>query len=233
MNVVGHIKLDRKILEWEWYSDLNTCRLFIHLLLKANWKDGRFQGQDIPRGSFVTSYNTLADETGLSVRNVRTALEHLKSTGEVKITRHSKYSVISIKNYCLYQSNDTQTDNQLTVNRQSTDSQVTTIEEKKEVKNGRNNIFIAPTVEDVRVYRDEMGYKHIDPERFVDFYTSKGWMVGKTKMKDWKSAVRNWERQSKTPAEKKTVKKNSFNNFDQRDNSAVIAQLELRQMMGG
>lgn len=232
MNVVGHIKLDRKILEWEWYSDVNTCRLFTHLLLKANWKDGRFQGNDIPRGSLVTSYNTLAEETGLTVRNVRTALKHLKSTGEVTITRHSKYSVISIKNYCLYQSTDTQANNQLTVNRQSTDSQVTTIEEKKEVKKGRNNIFIPPTVEDVRVYRDEMGYKHIDPECFVDFYTSKGWMVGKTKMKDWKSAVRNWERQSKKSAEKKTVKKNSFNNFDQRDNSAVIAQLE-RQMMGG
>ena len=50
----GFIKIDRGILDWEWYSDINTTRLFIHLILKANWKDGRFQGQEIKRGSFVT-----------------------------------------------------------------------------------------------------------------------------------------------------------------------------------
>lgn len=131
---MGHIKIDRKILEWEWYADQNTCRLFIHMLLKANWKDGRFQGVDVPRGSFVASYQTLATETGLSVRNVRTALEHLKTTGEVTVNRQAKFSVITIKKYCQYQASDTITDNQVTVNRQSSDSQPTTIEEKKEVK---------------------------------------------------------------------------------------------------
>lgn len=144
---MGHIKLDRKILEWEWYSDPNTCRLFIHLLLKANWKDGRFQGIEIPRGSFVTSYATLANESGMSVRNVRTALEHLKTTGEVTVNRHSKFSVITIKNYCAYQSTDTISDNQVTVDRQSTDSQPTTIEEKKEVKKGRSNNINNPSFE--------------------------------------------------------------------------------------
>lgn len=59
MGVGGHIKIDRRILEWEWYSDINTCRVFIHLLLKANWKDGRFQGTEVPRGSLVTSYSSL------------------------------------------------------------------------------------------------------------------------------------------------------------------------------
>ena len=138
---MGHIKIDRKILEWEWYSDINTCRLFMHMLLKVNWKDGRFQGITVPRGSMVTSYQTLAAETGLSVRNVRTALEHLKSTGEVTVNRQAKFSVVTIKNYCQYQSGDTVTDNQVTVNRQTTDSQLTTIEEEKEVKKKKENIL--------------------------------------------------------------------------------------------
>lgn len=56
-----------------------------------------------------------------------------------------------------------------------------------------NNRFVPPTVEEVKAYASEHGYK-IDAERFVDFYASKGWMVGKTKMKDWKAAVRNWAR---------------------------------------
>lgn len=53
--------------------------------------------------------------------------------------------------------------------------------------------FTPPTVEEVKAYCQERG-NNIDPEYFVDFYSSKGWMVGKNKMKDWQAAVRNWER---------------------------------------
>lgn len=126
---MDYIKLSRKILEWEWYSDINTCRLFIHMLLKANWKQGKFQGVEIERGSFASSYRTLSLETGLSERNVRTSLKRLISTGEVTIKRHPKFSVFTIKNYNTYQSSDRQTDSQVTVKRQSNDTQVTTIEE--------------------------------------------------------------------------------------------------------
>lgn len=59
--------------------------------------------------------------------------------------------------------------------------------------------FAPPTVNDVKDYAWENGYK-IDAERFVDFYTSKGWMVGKSKMKDWKAAVRNWAARDKKEA---------------------------------
>jgi hypothetical protein len=54
--------------------------------------------------------------------------------------------------------------------------------------------FVPPTVDVVREYCQKMGYS-VDPERFVDYYASKGWKVGKTPMKDWRAAVRNWERQ--------------------------------------
>ena len=87
----GFIKIDRGILDWEWYSDINTTRLFIHLILKANWKDGRFQGQEIKRGSFVTSYLKLAEETELTVNQVRTSLNKLKSTGEITVKSQSNH----------------------------------------------------------------------------------------------------------------------------------------------
>ena len=143
---MGHIKIDRRILEWEWYKDLNTCRLFFHLLLRANWKDGRFQGMEIPRGSLVTSYNNLAAETGLSVKNVRTALKHLETTGEVAVNRHPKFSVVTIKNYNLYQSDGTVSGSQVADNRQATGKQVATIEEVKKVrsKESNNNTPSAP-----------------------------------------------------------------------------------------
>ena len=87
---MDYVKISRKILEWEWYTDANTKVLFLHILLKANWKDGRFQGIEVPRGSFVTSLQNLAAETGLTVRNVRTALKHLENTGEELLTERIK-----------------------------------------------------------------------------------------------------------------------------------------------
>ena len=60
----------------------------------------------------------------------------------------------------------------------------------------KRTVFKAPTVDEVRAYCQERE-NSVDSERFVDFYASKGWMVGKTKMKDWKATVRNWERSEK------------------------------------
>lgn len=141
---MDYIKLSRKMLEWEWYTDVNTCRLFIHMLLKANWKDGRFQGADVPRGSFVSSISRLALETGLSEMQVRTALKHLKTTGEVTGCQQAKFTVFTVNNYNKYQAdNRVITEEQQTCNREVTEEQqadntrVTTIEEKKEVKNER------------------------------------------------------------------------------------------------
>ena len=53
--------------------------------------------------------------------------------------------------------------------------------------------FTPPNIQDVRAYCEERGNK-VDPENFWDFYQSKNWMIGKNKMKDWKAAVRTWER---------------------------------------
>ncbi len=128
---MDYVKISRKILEWEWYTDVNTKVLFFHILLKANWKDGRFQGTEIPRGSFATSYQTLAEETGLTIMNIRTAIKHLKLTQEITVIQHSKFSVITVKNYDTYQTVNTVANNQLTGNQQAPNRQLTTIEERK------------------------------------------------------------------------------------------------------
>lgn len=215
----NYIKLDRSILEWCWYTDINTCRLFIHMLLRANWKDGYFRQTVVPRGSFVSSVGKLAESTGLSEREVRTAISHLKSTGEVTSRSTNKYTVFSIKNYDKYQSTDKLVDMQETNERQTNDNQSTTIEEGKkgrreEEREGKSR-FSPPTTQDVSAYCEEKGISGFDVERFIDFYSSKGWMVGKNKMKDWKAAVRNWARQDKStkPA---APKKNSFTSYPQR-----------------
>jgi hypothetical protein len=65
--------------------------------------------------------------------------------------------------------------------------------------------FIPPTVDEVRAYCQERG-NGIDPQRFIDHYTSNGWMVGKNKMKDWKAAVRTWEQREKPWGQAKAPK---------------------------
>ena len=98
----GFIKLSRKMLEWEWYTDQKTMSVFLHCLFKANWKDGRFRGIEVPRGSFITSLPSLTEELNMSTQSVRTALDHLKSTGEITDRTTSKFRVITIKNYESY-----------------------------------------------------------------------------------------------------------------------------------
>lgn len=132
---MDYVKISRKILDWEWYTDINTKVLFLHILLKANWKPSRFQGTEVPRGSLVTSQQNMATETGLTIKNVRTALKHLENTGEVAVSRHPKFSVITVKNYNQYQSSGSQ----MAVDGQSDGSRGATIEEgKKERKEEYN-----------------------------------------------------------------------------------------------
>lgn len=135
----NYIKISRTILEWGWYGDINTKVLFLHMLLKANWKDGNFKGTTVPRGSLVSSIKKLSDETSLSEREIRTAISHLKMTGEVTSKSYNKYTVFTVKNYDTYQSSDTQNDRKSTSKRHTNDIQTTTIEEGK--KERREEIY--------------------------------------------------------------------------------------------
>ena len=139
MNDDGFIKIHRRMLKWEWYKDTNTKVLFLHCLLKANWKDGRFQGIEVPRGSFVTSLSTLSEELSskeqtFTVQNVRTSLKHLTLTGELTSKSYSKYRIITVNKYNEYQVANIVPNNQLTNSQQATNKHLTTIEEKKEKK---------------------------------------------------------------------------------------------------
>lgn len=110
---------------------------------------------------------------------------------------------------------DTVTDNDTVLKKKDTD-----------VSKEKASRFLPPTLDEVRGYCLEKGYP-VDAERFIDFYESKGWFVGKNKMKDWKAAVRNWNRMQREDGAAKASGqrqadsakgKNRFNNFEQRQN---------------
>ena len=145
-NCGGFIKLFRQILDWEWYDDLPTCRLFIHLLLKANYAERNWHGQTIERGSCITSYATLASETGLSQEQIKRALKNLTKTGEIKRIATNKNTVICVVKYADFQGfgfeyNEQTTSKEQAENKQKTNEQQTNNKQtttNKEIKNKRN-----------------------------------------------------------------------------------------------
>lgn len=144
--MAGYVKLYRKLESWEWYTDIPTKVLFLHCLLRANHKPNKWRGMMIEAGSFVTSYSKLSSETGLSVREVRTSLNRLKSTSEVTHETTSEFSVINVVKWADYQGYDdesdkaidTPNDNQATSERQANDKRTTTNKNDKNIKNEKN-----------------------------------------------------------------------------------------------
>lgn len=138
----GYIKLHRKIVDWEWYDDINTKTLFIHILLMANFEDKRWHGELVKRGSFLTSYQSLSVQTGLSVQEIRTSIKKLISTNDITKISNKKNTLIIVPNYNLYQDNQQsieQSDNiTSTNNQQSSNKQPTTTNNDKNIKNEKN-----------------------------------------------------------------------------------------------
>jgi hypothetical protein len=102
----GWIKLHRKMINWEWYNDINVKVVFLHLLLTANHEDKKWQGIDIKRGQKLTSIKHLSEETRLTIKQTRIALNKLKSTNEITTKTTNKYTLITIEKYNNYQVRD-------------------------------------------------------------------------------------------------------------------------------
>ncbi|MBQ4216369.1 MAG: hypothetical protein II663_08875 [Bacteroidales bacterium] len=138
----GWIKIHRQILEWRWYSDINVTRLFLHLLLKANFDAKDWQDMTIERGQLVTSIGRLAEQTSLSIKEVRTALKKLESTGEIITKGANKFTTITICKYDTYQcleDEQGQTKGKQRANEgQTKGKQRATIKESKELNNSTN-----------------------------------------------------------------------------------------------
>jgi len=130
MSIRGFIALFRSFLEWEFYKNQNVKNLFIHCLLKANYKDKKWEGMVVERGSFITSIPKLSKETGLTCQNVRTALDKLEKSKNLTRKTTNQYTQIFIVNYDTFQDKcgyaNMQTNIQLTDEQHSTNIQLTT-----------------------------------------------------------------------------------------------------------
>lgn len=129
--------LSRDIIEWEWYHSPNVFRLYIHLLLKANFKPKKWQGQVIKRGELITSIGHLSSELMITNQSIRTALSKLESSGYIILRPTNRYTLISLVNYDNLQTftskSNKNNSTQLTSRQQSNNKQLTTTKERDKV----------------------------------------------------------------------------------------------------
>ena len=190
----GFITLHRSVQKhWIW-DEPEALKFWMALLMQANWeaKTTLFNKQliTVERGQVVFGRKVWSERLKISEMKLRRYLDQLKEEGMINQQTTSRYSLITVLNY-----NDHQSINQQTTSKQPARNQPVTT--SKQVNNktikGKQNKFTPPKISEVQKYCAERK-NEIDPESFVDFYLAKNWMVGSNKMRDWKAAVRTWEK---------------------------------------
>ena len=134
----GWIRIHRKFLDWEWFNKSEAVHLFLYLVLKANHKDGQWQGIDVKRGQFITSFGKVSTDTGISLQTIRTLLKKFEKTNEINIQTTNKFTIVTICKYECYQQENEPTNTQLTNEQQTTNNQLTT---NKNDKNNKEVLF--------------------------------------------------------------------------------------------
>lgn len=179
----GWIKVPRSIIQWNWYDDIITKSVFLHLLLLANHTDVKWRAINIRRGQLVTSYVHLSQTLHIPMQQVKTAIKHLKSTNEITTKSTNKYTLITICQYDSYQNVDERTnlqtnqqnDSQVTFNQLATNFQLTTNKnsnnenKNKELKKSENSV--TPTLSLIQEYWKEKNFYKSDPKDFFKYYS--------------------------------------------------------------
>lgn len=171
----GYIMVYRKMKDWGWYKDVNTFKLFMHMLLIANHKSKEWRGITIERGCFVSSTSQLALDSGLSVQMVKTAIKHLETTHEIEKKANSKFSYFKVVNFDLYQgfghNDNTVPTSSATNNQPTTNQQVTTN------NNVNNEIMKIGLYNNVFLSKDDITYlensfPEVDLRKCIDSFSS-------------------------------------------------------------
>lgn len=139
---VGYVRIYRNLTHWEWYQDIPCKVLYIHCIIEANFNSKKWQNNFIKKGSFITSLSKLSIDTGLTIQQVRTALNKLKSTQDLTYISTSKYTVINVCNYCDWQKpeEENNTVNNIINNKRTTNEQQTNNNQITTTNKANNNI---------------------------------------------------------------------------------------------
>lgn len=212
----GWIKLHRKSLENPIIcKDSDYFTVWIYILLNATHKDYdvEFNNKRITlhEGQLITGRKIISNLFSINESKIQRILKKLEIEQQIEQQTCSKNRLITVLNWHKYQISEQPNEQQVNNERH----QMNTNKNIKNDNNKRNkeySRFAPPTPEEIKSYCLERKNK-VDADKFHDFYQSKNWMVGKNKMKDWKAAVRTWERNS-----------NNSSNNTQKSNSNVTTK---------
>jgi len=200
----GFIILDRKLQEnWLWLSEpFSKAQAWIDLLFLANHKESSFFLRgikiDVKRGQLARGEDSLSKRWKWSRNKVRRFLKLLQTEQQIKQHTSNKINIIEVINYNLYQERNNKKDNKKTTDETGNDTHTNN---DNNDNNDNKKGFTPPTLEEVKNYCQERS-NNVDANKFLNFYESKGWMIGKSKMKDWKASVRTWEKPKDQEASK-------------------------------
>lgn len=212
MNINGFIKIHRKITEWGWYSDPNTKAVFLHFLFTANFKDTEWKGITIKAGQTIFGRKELAKTLGLTVQQVRTAIEHLKSTNEITTKSTNRFTVVTVVNWEKYQLLDDESTNKITTkstnkqptsNQQATNKQPHLKKDKNDKKDKNINIYygefknVSLSEEELEKLKERFPYDWRDKIELLSTYMSS---TGK-RYKSHYATILSWARKEKNNAE--------------------------------
>ncbi len=101
----GWVKVHRDFFSsWEWAADPNTVAVWIRLLVDARYEPGAYRGTPLEAGQVIVGRKALAEKTGLTERQVRTALEHLEQSGVISRKSTNKFSIVTLEKWEVEQS---------------------------------------------------------------------------------------------------------------------------------
>ena len=237
---MGWIKLHYRMREhWLWEDKpFSEGQAWLDLLLMTNWKDSEelYEGRVVThnRCEIACSIVWLSQQWGWSRQKTRWFINKLVDDGMISVSSTTAGTIIRVLNYEKWQQPTEQPTQQPTEQPTGSVEKPTAVGTQQPTKqpteqptqqphNKTNKKYIykyiykgrheiPPSIEDVKAYCEERG-NDVDPERFVNFYESKGWMVGKNKMKDWQACVRTWEKKERSSNGKQHNAKNQ--NTDQ------------------
>ena len=209
-----YIKLCDKIVDWEWFTDGNMLKVWLYLLVKAQYADGKYRGVEVKRGQLLTGRKLIASETRLSEQQVRTCINRLKSSGQITIESTNQYSLITIIKYDDYQGSDSYNIQQIIqqanlpiTNDQPTDNQrITTYKKDKKEKKEKEYIYLGEfqnvkfTADELEKLKAEFPRDYQDRIERVSAYCAS---TGK-KYKNYLATIRNWARKDPKPQEEST-----------------------------
>ena len=196
------VKLHAKLLDSRVFANEGLLKVWIYCLCRANRgkafvpiTTGRGQTDvELSPGQFIFGRNKAAQKLGMSSSTVWKRMNKLKNMRNIDIKSNSHYSVVTICNWEAYQYVPTEKEQakEQPSNRQVTGKEQPSNTDKSNKSNKSNGRFAPPTIQEVSDYMQDKGGSKSEAEKFWYHYDSKGWKVGSTKMKNWKSAASGW-----------------------------------------